>query len=238
MNTRSFSALAIVPLCFACATTSTTSPESPSPTLPPQGNQDGMRPATSMPRDGRAPQGNLDGAAASPPAQGSYDQPRPAQGNHDGMKDHHEMKDSRSSLVAQSDAADSAASPADDDTEVAIDVYLVKTCSLGTAKVYFPFDSAKLKGGDQRLRPLADCVTTGALKGKTLMLTGHADPRGSKQYNKELGKSRAETVADALASAGVSRDRLKLNSKGEKQASNDSSDWPTDRRVEIELESK
>lgn len=229
----SLSWLVALPLVAACSHPSTTgTPETP---------DDGM--ATTA--DDRAPQGNLNGREPSPPAEGSYDEPRPAQGNHNGLGD------SRNSLVASqtnpTTATDDPASvpasgtnrlPTQNDTEVSIDVYLIKTCSLDEVKVYFPFDSANPIGGQNKLQKLADCVTKGALKDQKLTVTGYADPRGTEQYNQKLGKSRAESIADVLASAGVPRSRMSIESEGEQQASSTKSEWPTDRRVEITAQSK
>src|SRR5262245_54714095 len=52
----------------------------------------------------------------------------------------------------------------------------------------FAFDDFQLDGTDRDLlSQIATCVTTGPLKGRTLALTGHADPRGTDEYNLGLG---------------------------------------------------
>jgi outer membrane protein OmpA-like peptidoglycan-associated protein len=184
----------------------------------------------------RPAQGNLDGGDPSPPAEGSYEEPRPAQGNHDGMKQ--TRSNTIASATGDSDGAsgNGKAAPDPNDTEVLFDVYIIEVCSLDELRVYFPYDSAKLQGAGGKLAQLADCIASGPLKAQNLKLTGHADPRGSESYNKELGKSRAETVADVLVSRGVARDRIALSSKGEKEASSQKSDWPHDRRVEVSVQ--
>jgi peptidoglycan-associated lipoprotein len=64
---------------------------------------------------------------------------------------------------------------------------------------------------------------------------GHTDPRGTAEYNKELGKSRAESIADLLITAGMPKEKLVIKSAGEMTASADQDEWPSDRRVEIAL---
>lgn len=124
----------------------------------------------------------------------------------------------------------------DNSTRVTVDRTLMEQCGLKEAQLYFPYDSADVKGnGDDRVRAMADCLTSGNLKGKQLQLVGHADPRGTEEYNKELGKSRAQTIADLLTAAGVPQDKLVIQSKGESAASDDQDNWPYDRRVEVSV---
>ena len=52
------------------------------------------------------------------------------------------------------------------------------------------------------LDQVATCFTTGPLKGRTLKLVGHADPRGGSDYNMTLGQSRADAVADYIIGQG------------------------------------
>lgn len=55
-----------------------------------------------------------------------------------------------------------------------------------------------------RLVELAKCMNEGGLKGRKLLLVGHADPRGEEDYNLALGGRRAGSVHDALSALGVS----------------------------------
>jgi peptidoglycan-associated lipoprotein len=50
-----------------------------------------------------------------------------------------------------------------------------------------------------------------------VMVEGHADSRGTNEYNLALGERRADAVRDYLVSLGVSADRLTIVSKGEEQ---------------------
>jgi outer membrane protein OmpA-like peptidoglycan-associated protein len=50
-----------------------------------------------------------------------------------------------------------------------------------------------------------------------LHITGHADSRGTDQYNQELGYRRAQNVQRYLESKGISSDKIVIESKGEKE---------------------
>lgn len=101
----------------------------------------------------------------------------------------------------------------------------------------FATDSARVKIEFQdTLVALAECMNTGNLKGKTLLLVGHADPRGEDDYNLALGGRRAESVRSALGSLGVEQARLDVSSRGEVDATGTSEEgWSKDRRVDITI---
>ena len=52
-----------------------------------------------------------------------------------------------------------------------------------------------------------------------VMVEGHADSRGTNEYNLALGERRADAVRDYLVSLGLGADRLTIVSKGEEQPS-------------------
>ena len=70
----------------------------------------------------------------------------------------------------------------------------------------------------------------------TLSIEGHADERGTREYNLALGQRRAESVASYLIANGVNRNRLTVKSYGEERplvlGSNDSA-WSKNRRAEL-----
>ena len=101
---------------------------------------------------------------------------------------------------------------------------------------FFEFDSSDTRETDQpTMQALADCMITGPLRGKAIKLIGHTDPRGAPGYNDRLGFERAERVKRYLVTHGVDAGRVEVRSVGEGEASQAPKDWPTDRRVEIEL---
>ncbi len=101
----------------------------------------------------------------------------------------------------------------------------------------FAFDSANLSSGDQHvLVEVAHCLTTGPLTGKSLKLTGHADPRGTEEYNQALGDRRASSVMRFLERQGMGSGKLSETSRGALDASgHDEDGWRADRRVDVDL---
>jgi outer membrane protein OmpA-like peptidoglycan-associated protein len=121
---------------------------------------------------------------------------------------------------------------------VNIELSILTTCRIAQPEAYFAFDSAELRTRANRLlTELGTCMTSGPLAGQRLKVVGHADPRGPDDYNKELGMSRAEAVAEYLAGQGVQRDRMNIISRGEEEATGtDEAGWALDRRVDIRLD--
>jgi outer membrane protein OmpA-like peptidoglycan-associated protein len=56
-----------------------------------------------------------------------------------------------------------------------------------------------------------------------LLITGHADSKGTDRYNQELGYKRAESVQRYLENKGISSDKILTESKGEKEPAADNS---------------
>lgn len=74
----------------------------------------------------------------------------------------------------------------------------------------------------------------------TVTLEGHADERGTREYNLALGGRRAETVKNYLLSNGISPARLRTISYGKERPvaiCDDISCWSQNRRVETRLNS-
>lgn len=100
----------------------------------------------------------------------------------------------------------------------------------------FTFDSSKAAGqNDPTMQNLANCMISGPLKGKTIRLVGHTDPRGSEEYNDKLGLERAERVKRYLVTQGIVADRIQTTTRGEDSSSPDPDKWPRDRHVQVEL---
>ena len=71
---------------------------------------------------------------------------------------------------------------------------------------------------------------------KALAVTGHADRSGPDSYNQSLSVSRASAVADMLANAGIDRNTLSVEGRGEREPRVPTPDGvrnPQNRRVEI-----
>lgn len=100
--------------------------------------------------------------------------------------------------------------------------------------IYFDFDQATLKP-DARALLLAHAER---LKENPteVRLEGHADERGSREYNMALGERRANAVRDFLVLQGVRRSDLEVVSYGEERPlamGSTESAWSKNRRVEI-----
>ncbi len=100
---------------------------------------------------------------------------------------------------------------------------------------YFDYDQAIVKrGGHTELNKHAN-----VLAGDSLMrvrLEGHADERGTREYNLALGERRANAVRAYLVAQGASRSQIEVISYGEEKpmsAGHSESSWAKNRRVEI-----
>jgi peptidoglycan-associated lipoprotein len=101
----------------------------------------------------------------------------------------------------------------------------------------FDFDSSNLSSNDRDiLAQVAKCLTTGPLKGRSVELTGRADPRGETEYNMNLGAERAKSADDYMAGLGVATTQMSLTSRGALDATGTNEEtWRHDRRVDINL---
>lgn len=112
-----------------------------------------------------------------------------------------------------------------------------RACGIPDAEAFFAFDSSNVRPADRAvLKKLADCFTTGPLKGREMRLVGHADPRGDFDYNMVLGEKRANNVKRIIAAEGMEATRVVTNSRGEMEATGtDEASWAQDRRVDVLL---
>lgn len=72
--------------------------------------------------------------------------------------------------------------------------------------------------------------------GRAVTLEGHADERGSSEYNIALGEQRARAVAKLMTLQGAAEDQIQIVSFGEEKPANsghDEASWQRNRRVEI-----
>jgi peptidoglycan-associated lipoprotein len=75
----------------------------------------------------------------------------------------------------------------------------------------------------------------------TVTIEGHADERGTREYNIALGARRAQTVRDYLARSGVSAQRIRTISFGKERpvaVCNDISCWSQNRRAQTVLNNR
>lgn len=102
--------------------------------------------------------------------------------------------------------------------------------------VYFDFDQAIVKRGFHgELDKHADFLTGN--RGQQVRLEGHADERGTREYNLALGERRANAVRAYLVAQGVSGAQIDVISYGEERPAvggHNEAAWAKNRRVEIE----
>ena len=101
--------------------------------------------------------------------------------------------------------------------------------------IYFDFDSSEVRAGD------TDVVSRHAVQlasnpGTRVRLEGHADERGSREYNIGLGERRAQAVRRLLLIQGASASQIATVSFGEERPQAEGSNeaaYELNRRVEI-----
>jgi peptidoglycan-associated lipoprotein len=98
---------------------------------------------------------------------------------------------------------------------------------------YFDFDSSALRADSRSL--LNAHAAALVAKPKAIRLEGHADERGTREYNIALGERRAQAVRTYLQSKGVSSSIEVVSYGEEKPAVDASNDYAMqqNRRVEI-----
>ena len=101
--------------------------------------------------------------------------------------------------------------------------------------IYFDFDSSEVRAADQ------DMVSRHAMQlgnnpNLRVRLEGHADERGSREYNIGLGERRAQAVRQMLMIQGVSASQISTVSFGEERPvafGSSEDDYAQNRRVEF-----
>ncbi|SDS71832.1 peptidoglycan-associated lipoprotein [Halopseudomonas xinjiangensis] len=99
---------------------------------------------------------------------------------------------------------------------------------------YFELDSSELK--PEAMRALDVHARDLKSGNNNVVLEGHTDERGSREYNMALGERRAAAVQRYLVLQGVSPAQLELVSYGEEKPAamgSDEESWAQNRRVEL-----
>lgn len=102
----------------------------------------------------------------------------------------------------------------------------------------FSYDDSSL---DQKYLPSANAQADYLKEnpGARILLAGHTDERGSREYNVALGERRANTVAEIMRMAGVSRHQIRVVSYGKERPvymGHDEAAHKQNRRVELTYE--
>jgi peptidoglycan-associated lipoprotein len=106
---------------------------------------------------------------------------------------------------------------------------------LSQRVLYFELDSSQIKDEDRDILAV-HAEFLAAHPAITIVLEGHADERGSREYNIALGEKRAKAVKQIMTLQGVTENQIQVISFGEERPvalGHDSSAWSLNRRVEI-----
>jgi peptidoglycan-associated lipoprotein len=137
--------------------------------------------------------------------------------------------------AGQGDAVDPNAGYGADTDTGSVDGSLSEEAALrAITTFYFEYDSADLKA--EAMRALDVHAKDLKDNGARVVLEGHADERGTREYNMALGERRSKAVQRYLVLQGVSPAQLELVSYGEERAiatGNDEQSWAQNRRVEL-----
>ena len=98
---------------------------------------------------------------------------------------------------------------------------------------YFEFDQARLSENDLRVLGMhADYLRD--FRNRSIVIEGHCDERGTREYNLALGERRAQAVERYLTSAGVRAGQIEKVSYGEERPEDPGSSesaWAKNRRA-------
>lgn len=101
--------------------------------------------------------------------------------------------------------------------------------------VYFEFDSTTISEADRELLAAHAAFLAGKPE-LTVVLEGHTDERGSREYNIGLGERRGQSVRRQLEFQGVQPQQIRVVSYGEERPAVDGHNeaaWRLNRRVEL-----
>ncbi len=101
--------------------------------------------------------------------------------------------------------------------------------------IYFAFDSSDISAEDREVIA-AHAKKINGNPGLKVVLEGHADERGTREYNIALGERRAKSVQQLLQVQGVDLSRVQVISFGEERPAamgHDEQAWSLNRRVEF-----
>jgi len=106
---------------------------------------------------------------------------------------------------------------------------------LSKRVIYFDFDKSEVKA-EYRALVAAHAAYVSAHRSARVTLEGHADERGTREYNLGLGERRGNAISGLLSAGGAMGGQLDTVSYGEERPVcrvSDENCWSQNRRVEI-----
>jgi peptidoglycan-associated lipoprotein len=135
--------------------------------------------------------------------------------------------------TAEAEAAAAAAAAAEQVADAAARAKADMMANLETV-FYFDFDQATLSAATRA--DLDNQIVVLKASEAKIRLEGHADERGTREYNMALGERRANAIANYLIINGIARYRVETVSYGEERpvaSGSDDSSLSQNRRVEL-----
>lgn len=142
------------------------------------------------------------------------------------------------STAANAEGTDDSSAQAygtDDSSTSGFDALDDPQSALSVRIIYFEYNSNEIRS-EYRSTIEAHAAYLSQNPTTSITLEGHADERGSREYNLALGESRALAVKQQLTLLGASSSQIRLVSYGEERPAIDGHDeysWQQNRRVEI-----
>jgi len=145
-----------------------------------------------------------------------------------------EMEDESANTESAASSSSSSSSGAGSSNQLTQEQIRAQN-ALRQTVFYFDFDVAEFKPADRETltyhaRDLA------ANSGKRIRLEGHADERGTREYNLALGERRANGILNYFIVNGASRSQIEVVSYGEErpeQSGQSEQAYSRNRRVEV-----
>ncbi|MCK5831812.1 MAG: peptidoglycan-associated lipoprotein Pal [Methylococcales bacterium] len=114
------------------------------------------------------------------------------------------------------------------------------TNPLSKGVIYFMYDSSQVR---QDFIPViaAHSKYLQSHPSQHIILEGHADERGSREYNIALGEQRAKSIFRMMKMQGVNSNQLEIVSYGEEKPEAEGMDeasWQQNRRVEVDYQGR
>lgn len=111
--------------------------------------------------------------------------------------------------------------------------------ALQSRVVYFDFDKFDIRYDAEAILS-AHAAYLSANPNARVRVEGHADERGTREYNMALGERRAKAAAAFLASKGASSSQIEVISYGEERPAalgHEEGSWAQNRRAELQYTS-
>lgn len=137
--------------------------------------------------------------------------------------------------VAAAPADTATPAPAADSDVASVDLGTDTAAADLSRFVYFDFDSFAIRS---EFKPTVDAHARRLAEDRQvrLLIAGHTDERGSREYNLALGQKRADAVARSIALLGGDANRIETVSFGKERPKAEGSTeqaWAMNRRAEL-----